>query len=78
MHEVQGPGELAACEVTLPNFHGNALRGVPGVGAESLGASEAFHPKAGLCRGSDGARGSDEGGVEWKRHCAWIEVQRIS
>nr|AOE06846.1 hypothetical protein [uncultured bacterium] len=50
MHEIQGPGELASSEVTLPDFHGNALRGGPGVGAESLRPCKAFHPKTGLCR----------------------------
>ena len=72
MHEIQGPGELASSEVTLPDFHGNALRGGPGVGAESLRPCKAFNPHAGLGETLDGGGLGDQCGVEGKGHVVLI------
>ena len=72
MHEVQRALEWAACKVTFPHFHGNALGGVPSVRAESLGPRKPFHPHAGLGKALDGGGLSDERGVEGKGHVALI------
>ena len=79
VHEIQRARELASGEVAFPHLHGDALGGVPCVGAEPLGSGKALHPQTGLGQRLNGARLSDECGVEWKGHVAWVlEVQRIS
>ena len=79
VHEIQRARELASGEVAFPHLHGDALGGVPCVGAESLRSGKAFHPQTGLGQRLNGTRLSDERRVEWKGHVAWeLEVQRIS
>ena len=79
VHEIQRARELASGEVAFPHLHGDALGGVPCVGAESLRSGKAFHPQTGLWQRLNGTRLSDERRVEWKGHVAWeLEVQRIS
>ena len=42
VHEIQGASELTSSKVAFPHLQGNALCGVPCIGAESRGTGELF------------------------------------
>ena len=64
--------------MALPHFKGDALGGVPCVGAEAVGTCESLHPQARLRQRLDRTRGGDEGGVQGECHGVVFGVQRIS
>ena len=78
VHEVEGALERPSGEVAFPDFHRDALGGVPGVRAEAVGTGEALHPEACLRQGLNRTGGGDKGGVQGECHEVVFEVQRIS
>ena len=61
-------------EVAFPDFHGDALGGVPGVRAEALRTRKPLHPHAGLGEVGDRTGGGDEGGVQGEVPWCWGSV----